>query len=292
LAGAARACTGPRIRFPGKAGKEISLYKKISASVSALRPRGTTLKGWPAHGDVNCYVERRRSWTGFKLVRQRASAARPARTTQLRLRPVRTRPRPAGPPRRTREGSPDSNRTPQGGVAAGALTSCWTRASRRRISPWSPLRGYAHETGVRRRVHNTPTPGAPGARHPDDRTTGRAGGDWGGRPPPDHRSHPAGPGRPYLGPAPVRRDRPSETQGGRLGRRRPSEQDGPQVKPGHGTKPARRPRPRGKEEVPDGQGGRHRSPHQDPISGSKVIYPHHGRDGFAPEEASEPRFAP
>ena len=40
LAGAARACTGPRIRFPGKAGKEIKI---ISASVSALRPRGTTL---------------------------------------------------------------------------------------------------------------------------------------------------------------------------------------------------------------------------------------------------------
>ena len=50
----------------------------ISASASALRPRGTTLKGWPALGDVYCNVERRRSWTGFKLVQQRASAARPA----------------------------------------------------------------------------------------------------------------------------------------------------------------------------------------------------------------------
>ena len=54
------------------------LYKMISASVSALRPRGMTLKGWPALGDVNCNVERRRSWTGFKLLRQRARAARPA----------------------------------------------------------------------------------------------------------------------------------------------------------------------------------------------------------------------
>ena len=32
--------------------------------------------GWPALGDVYCYVERRRSWTGFKLVRQRTRAAR------------------------------------------------------------------------------------------------------------------------------------------------------------------------------------------------------------------------
>ena len=133
---------------------------------------------------------------------------------------IRTRCRLPGPPRKTRKAGPGSNRTPKGGVAAGAATSRWTRASRRRISPWSPLRGFAHGTGVRRRVHNTPTPEASGARHPDDHTTGRAGGDWGGRPPPDHRSHPAGPGRPYLGPAPVRRDRPRETQGGRLGRRR------------------------------------------------------------------------
>jgi hypothetical protein len=40
--------------------------------------------GWPALGDVYCNVERRRSWTGFKLVRQRARAGRPAHplTTQ------------------------------------------------------------------------------------------------------------------------------------------------------------------------------------------------------------------
>ncbi len=38
------------------------------------------IKGWPALGDVYCNVERRRSRTGFKLVRQRASAARPARS--------------------------------------------------------------------------------------------------------------------------------------------------------------------------------------------------------------------
>jgi hypothetical protein len=43
-------------------------------------------------------------------------------------------------------------------------------------------------------------------------------------------------------------------RGGRLGRRRPSEQDGPLANPGHGTKPARRPRPRGKEVVPDMKG--------------------------------------
>ena len=143
--------------------------------------------------------------------------ARPMHT-QLKTRPVKTRQRPPGPPRRPSEAGPEHNRTPQGGVAAGPLTSRWTRASRRRISPWSPLRGYAHGTGVRRRVHNTPTFGAPGASHPDDRTTNQAGGVWGGWPPPDHRSHLVGPGRLDPGPEPARRDRPSETRGDRLGR--------------------------------------------------------------------------
>jgi hypothetical protein len=200
-------------------------------------------------------------------------------TTVSDLGPVRTRRRPPGPPRRSREESPGFNRTPQGGVAAGVFTSCWTRSSRRRISPWSPLRGEAHGTGVRRRVHNTPTLGAPGARHPDDCTTDQAGGVWGGWPPPDHRSH-----RP-RGTGPVKRGAVDSDA------RCASEQDGPQAKPGRGTKPARRPRPRGKEVVPDGQGGRHRFPHPGPISGSNSAYPHHGRDGSAPEEASGPRFA-
>ena len=50
-----------------------------------------------------------------------------------------------------------------------------------------------------------------------------------------------------------------------------SEQDGPQAKPGRGTKPARSPRPRGKEVVPDGQGGWHRFPHPGPIRGLNPI---------------------
>jgi hypothetical protein len=187
--------------------------KMISASVSALYTHGATLKGWPALGDVYCNVERRRSWTCFKLVHQRVNGSPGSATFSPDLGLVRTRLRPPGPLRRTRKGSPGSNRTPQGGVAAGVFTPRWTRASRRRISPWSPLLALPHGTGVRRRVHTTPTLGAPGARHPDDRTTGRAGGDWGGRPPPDHRSHPVGPGRLDLGPAPAQRDRPSETRG-------------------------------------------------------------------------------
>jgi hypothetical protein len=138
----------------------------------------------------------------------------PARLSHLQFRPRPCQdPALAGPLRRIRKRSPGFNRTPQGGVAAGVFTSRWTRSSRRRISPWSPLLALPHGTGVRRRVHTTPTLGAPGARHPDDRTTGRAGGDWGGRPPPDHRSHPVGPGRLDLGPAPAQRDRPSETRG-------------------------------------------------------------------------------
>jgi hypothetical protein len=88
-----------------------------------------------------------------------------------------------------------------------------------RISPRSPLRGYAHETRVRRLLHNTPTLGAPGACHPDDCTTDQAGGVRGGRPQPDQHSHPVGPGRLDLEPAPARRDRPSGTRGDHLGRK-------------------------------------------------------------------------
>ena len=168
------------------------------------------------------YTGMLRGVTGFKLVCQRARAVRPPPCTpNSKLGPSRPDTGRPGPLRRIRKGSPGFNRTPQGGVAAGVFTSRWTRASRRRISPWSPLRGYAHGTGVRRRVHNTPTLGAPGARHPDDCTTDQAGGVWGGWPPPDHRSHLVGPGRLDLGPAPAQRDRPSETRGGRLGRPMP-----------------------------------------------------------------------
>jgi hypothetical protein len=70
-----------------------------------------------------------------------------------------------------------------------------------------------------------------------------------------------------------------------------SERDSLQVKPGHGTKPARRPRPRGKEVVPDRQGGCYRFPHPGPIRGPKSDYPHHGSDGSAPEEGSGPWLA-
>jgi hypothetical protein len=176
-----------------------------------------TLKGWPALGDVYCNVERRRSWTCFKLVHQRVSGP-PGSAPSVQV-PAGSGPDIGRPGLRCRTsmGSPGFNRTPQGGVAAGVFTPRWTRASRRRISPWSPLLALPHGTGVRRRVHTTPTLGAPGARHPDDCTTGRAGGDWEGRPPPNHRSHPVGPGRLDLGPAPGQRNRPSGTRGERLG---------------------------------------------------------------------------
>ena len=143
--------------------------------------------------------------------------ARPA-LFQLRLRLCQDPTPAARAPSPTLRGGPGTQQDAPRGVAAGAFTSRWTRSSRRRISPWSPLRGYAHGTGVRRRVHNTPTLGAPGASHPDDRTTDQAGGAWGGWPPPDHRSHLVGPGRLDPGPEPGRRDRPSETRGDRLGR--------------------------------------------------------------------------
>jgi hypothetical protein len=64
----------------------------------------------------------------------------------------------------------------------------------------------------------------------------------------------------------------------------PSEQDGPQDKLGCGTKQARSLRSQGGEEVPEGQGRKHRSLHPGPIRGS-LSYPH---DGSAPEEASGP----
>jgi hypothetical protein len=95
--------------------------KIISASVSALRPRGMTLKGWPALGDVYCNVERRRSWTGFKLVRQRARAARPSHalpTQNLALsRPDTGRPGPLP----TLRGGPGTQQDAPRGSRSGSL---------------------------------------------------------------------------------------------------------------------------------------------------------------------------
>jgi hypothetical protein len=177
---------------------------------------------------------------------QRASASRPARSTpSLTSAPSGPDVGCPGPPAGPAGKAWRINKTPQGGVAAGVSTSRWTRVSRRRISPWSPLRGYIHGTGVRRRVHNPPTLGAPGARHPDDRTTDQAGGVWRGWPRPttactwsarvdwsSDRHRPRGTG-------PVKHGAVDSDA------RCASEQDGPQVKPGRGTKPARRPRPQG-----------------------------------------------
>ncbi len=68
-----------------------------------------------------------------------------------------------------------------------------------------------------------------------------------------------------------------------------SEQDGPQVNPGRGTKPARRPRPSGKRRCQTGKEGGTGS-HIWVQSDDPLSYPHHDRDGFAPEEASGPWF--
>ena len=179
MAGAARACTGPRIQFPGKAGKGISLYKKISASVSALRPRGTTLKGWPALGDVYCNVERRRSWTGFKLMHQRAQGPWPEAIR------AHTGPRPGrNQHHSTHHWWTSPRRTPRG-------EGCTAGESRRALTPvgLEPHAGASCPGTLWRKAMGlgcaaactTPLPAVqPGLVTQDDFTTGRAGGDWDG----------------------------------------------------------------------------------------------------------------
>jgi hypothetical protein len=106
-----------------------------------------------------------------------------------------------------------------------------------------PLCGYAAwGWGASPRAQPTNHRGTQGSSPQNDCTTGRAGGDWEGRTPPDQRRHSAGPGRLDLAPAPGRRDRPTETRGDRLGRTglgvsavragRPASNDGPREEAG------------------------------------------------------------
>jgi hypothetical protein len=240
----------------------------ISASAVGPRTRGMTLKGWPALGDVYCHVERRRSWTGFKLLHQRAGAAGPASIPQPRHRPHQDPMPAARAASQDTQGRPGIKQDAQGGSRSGSshlsLDSSLTPTY---LALVPSERLCPRDRGTPTRAQH-PYPG--GVRGPSPRRPHhRPGRRRLSRPAPAaQRSHPVGPGQPCLGPAPARRDWPRETRGGRLGRRRTSEQDGPQPKSGYGTKPARRPRPRGKEAVPDGQGGRHRFLHPDPISGS------------------------
>ena len=107
--------------FRARLARRLSLYKMISASASALRPRGTTLKGWPALGDVYCYVERRRSWTCFKLVHQRASGPPGSATFSPDLGLVRTRHRPPGPSPQDPQGEPGIQQDAPRGSRSGGL---------------------------------------------------------------------------------------------------------------------------------------------------------------------------
>jgi hypothetical protein len=137
--GAARA-----LGFDIRARLARRLYERISASASALRTRGMTLKGWLALGDGYCNVGRRRSWTGFKLINppERARPTGPNRVpvpdhgpVTTRRRPVTTATRATLPVQRGTLGI-DAPRVSRSGI----ITLRRTRVSRRRISPRSPLR--------------------------------------------------------------------------------------------------------------------------------------------------------
>ncbi len=294
-AGAARAGTGLRIRFPGEAGKEI--MNMISASAAAPRTRGMTLKGWPALEDVYCNVERRRSWTGFKLMHQRAGAVGqetfPKASTLASSGPDVGRPGLlAGTARkawvstgRLKGESQREQPPPVGPALDSSLTLTY-------LAPVSSERPCPRDRGTPTRAHH-PYPWGARARHPDDCTTDQEGGVRGGRLPPDQRSHPVGPGRLDLEPAPARRDRPSGTRGDHLGRKTRDARPGWMAcnvirAAGHCGRAARGPVERGGARWVRRAAQVHTS--RGPISGPSR-YPHHGRDGSAPEEAFGPRFA-
>ena len=131
-----------------------------------------TLIGWPGRGDGYCHVERRRSWTWIKLMRQRDRRACPMQhprepvpegstsSTESRLGP--------GPPPRSRK--PGRGDGPP-----------WD-GSRRRSTSAGPgpragaSRPGAHAVGAPGCAGAHINPKGPGARHPDDCTTVQAGG--------------------------------------------------------------------------------------------------------------------
>ena len=130
--------------------------------------------GWPALVDGYCHVERRRSWTWIKLApltcTRRARPGPPARGTcppRHHLTGTRTR----SETRRTPRARDRGGGRPWGGSRKGGHPDR-TRVSHRRISPWHPYLGRPGYAGSAL----TPSPRAPGVRHPKGHTTAGAGG--------------------------------------------------------------------------------------------------------------------
>ncbi len=66
-------CGGPRaLGLTPRARQMRRLYEISPSQPQPECTCGMTLIGWPGHVDGYCHVERRRSWTGIKLMRQRA----------------------------------------------------------------------------------------------------------------------------------------------------------------------------------------------------------------------------
>ena len=66
-------CGGPRaLGLTPRARQTRRLYELSPSQPQPECTCGMTLIGWPGHVDGYCHVERRRSWTGIKLMRQRA----------------------------------------------------------------------------------------------------------------------------------------------------------------------------------------------------------------------------
>ena len=170
--------SGPRLREPSDSISGQGWqgdYIKCSPSQSQPRcTRGMTLIGWPGLGDGYCHVERRRSWTWIKLMRQRAGGRAP---------PDRSRGcRSPGDPVITLAGI----RPEQGAPVTPPRKPCSGHGTlwgehRRRVIP----AGLETRTGVSRPGAHTvgapgcagahPNPRGPKARHLNDCTTVRAG---------------------------------------------------------------------------------------------------------------------
>ena len=119
--------------------------------------------GWPGHVDGYCHVERRRSWTGIKLMRQRAGGRalrKPPSGTfdpEESIRAHRNLLRAGNPlaPAVTQPGATG----PPGVKSRRRVIPVVTRSSHRRISPRRPLGRCA---GVRRLRTQTQPQGARG----------------------------------------------------------------------------------------------------------------------------------
>ena len=157
-------CGGPRaLGLTPRARQTRRLYELSPSQPQPECTCGMTLIGWPGHVDGYCHVERRRSWTGIKLMRQRAGGRalrKPPSGTfdpEESIRAHRNLLRAGNPlaPAVTQPGATG----PPGVKSRRRVIPVVTRSSHRRISPRRPLGRCA---GVRRLRTQTQPQGARG----------------------------------------------------------------------------------------------------------------------------------